>query len=238
MGRQPIHHIAHWKSNPVIVAIVAGAAVFGFSEVYVVPIHTQSLRNEIASNAEVVARAKTTEEKANSLERQLRDALGRVKALELPNLFALGNPYPIGLGLVKLGQPIEDLERAYVGAKIVKSDASYWTLEGFHSVFADITYYFDASSPDRRIKHIRLTATYDSSRDNNFLGNKLVEVLGPPTESPRPEWHFWRLGDAKVNVYFDAGPLVAYMILPEGHMPNWWPRKRPLATGTIVPPKK
>src|SRR5262249_23670015 len=41
---------------------------------------------------------------------------------------------PVGLGLVKIGQPVDDLEKVYVGAKIEK-ESRYWSLKDYHSVF-------------------------------------------------------------------------------------------------------
>jgi hypothetical protein len=142
-----------WKAHPVMVAIIAGAATFAFTEAWIVPLHVQSLRNEIATNAELVGRAKALQDKVVSLEGQLKAALVRVRSLETPNLLTPGNPYPVGLGLVKLGQPITDLEKAYPGAKLKKEDR-YWELEDFHSVFSSVVYYFEPKSNDMKITFI------------------------------------------------------------------------------------
>src|SRR5262245_50507762 len=131
MSNQPAPPGPDWWSYPAIRIIAARAAGFAFCYSYVLPTHTQSLRNEIAVNAELVAKAKATAEKATSLERQLKDALGRVRALEKPNLFSPDNPYPVGLGLVKIGQSVDDLEKTFPGAKIEMADR-YWTLKDFH----------------------------------------------------------------------------------------------------------
>ena len=120
-----------WNAQTVIAAIIGGAATFTFAETLIVPLHVQTLKNEIAANADSVARAKATEEKAQGLERQLKAALVRVRSLEKPNLFAVGNPYPIGLGLVKIGQPVAEIEKAYPGA-VIKKESGYWILKEYH----------------------------------------------------------------------------------------------------------
>jgi len=231
----------NWRTHPVIVASIAAVAGFGVCFTYVVPIHIQSLKNEMAANAESVAKAKATEEKANSLERQLKDALGRIRALERPNLFSLGNPYPVGLGLVKIGQSVDDLEKAYPGAKI-KKESRYWTLQGFHSVFTHVTYYFEDGSPDRKIKFISFVPLSGVGHEDNFLNNKLVEILGPPTDVPEPNFPSWQLSDAKVAIYFDPRVVPSYTIMREDYTPNWWPRKPtppgPQTTGAIPPSKR
>ncbi len=231
MSNQPTETTTDWKSNRAIVAIIAGAAVFGFCEVYVVPIHTQALKNEMAANSESVARAKATEERASTLERQLKDALGRVKALEQPNLFSLGNPYPVGLGLVKIGQSVDDVEKAYVGAKI-KKETRYWTLKDFHSVFTSVTYHFGEDSAAKKITFISFVPA--GGRDNNFLINKLVEVLGPPTDAANPNNSSgWRIDNAKLGVYFDTQVVTSYMIMNLDFYSSWWPRKVAPTTGAL-----
>ena len=171
------------------------------------------------------------------LERQLKDALGRVKALEQSNLFSLGNPYPVGLGLVKIGQSVNDLEKAHPGAKIEKS-SRYWTLREFHSVFTDVSYYFEEGTADKKITFINMRTSVRARDDGNFLQNKLLEVLGPPTEVPVANFARWDLAASKLAVYFDPRMVPSYMIMREGYTPNMWPRKAaPLVTGA-TPPKK
>jgi hypothetical protein len=207
-----------WKAHPVIVAIVAGAAVVAFWESYAVPLHTQALRNQIASNAELVANARATEEKLQSAEQRLKDALAKVRALEKPNLFSLGNPYPVGLGLVKVGQPIEDLRKAYPDAKVDRKEG-LWRADNLHSVFGHIVFYFDERTKEKKITHILFNHLDHSSTP--FLGAKLVEMLGPPLPSPRSDYYHLK-ATGKTTVFHRAADTY-FVIMEESIQPKWWP---------------
>jgi hypothetical protein len=221
-----------WKT--VLKVCAAFGAGFYFCYNVFMPTHTEALRNEIKANADLVAKASATAEKAASLERQLKDALGRVKALEKPNLFSLGNPYPVGLGLVRAGQSIDDVEKAYLGAKVEKKEKGYWTFKNVHSVFSDVTYYFDDTSPEKKITHIRFAALSEAGKSDNFLKNKLIETLGPPTDNPSPDKFRWKASEVKSSVYYEVKYVPAFIIMSEAYvLPGWPPPKPPATTGAV-----
>jgi hypothetical protein len=122
----------------------------------------------------------------------------------------------VGLGLVKTGQPIEDLSKAYPSATIKKS-TKYWELNKFHSVFGDVTFYFDDRT--KKITHIAFYCEGIAS-----FTNRLVEILGPHTSSPQKDFYHWKT-DAKVSVFVGPPSGAAFLIMGEGLEPSWWPKK-------------
>jgi hypothetical protein len=173
-----------WKAHRVIVALIAGAAGIAFWQTYVVPQQVQALRNEIASNAELVSKAQATQDLAQSLERQLKEARSKVASLEATNAFSVGNPYPVGLGLVRIGQPIADVEGSYPTAKIQKKER-YWELENYHAAFPWVVFYFDEKEKEKKVTHVMLTRPFNTWGDGAFVHRKLSETLGTPALHPR-----------------------------------------------------
>lgn len=215
---------ADWTQHSVIVALISGAATAGFFLAVVVPIYTQSLRNEITAGADSVAKARATEERVATAERKLKVAEARIFSLENANSYSLGNPYPVGLGLVKVGQDIADVAKMYPGATIEKKDG-YWSLKDYHSIYSIVTYYFKA---EQKISHILLSPHYKMPED--FVPRKLTEILGPPASTPRDQFARWV--DSNYSVFVGPGVDKGYLITRNDLIPGWWPDKAPITSST------
>jgi hypothetical protein len=209
---------ADWRAHPVIVALIAGGAAIAFWQTYVVPQQVQSLRNELEMNAELVSKAQATKEQAQNLGRELKEAQVKLASLEVTNLFSVGNPYPVGMGLVRIGQSIEDVGTAYPTAKLEKQDR-YWRLPGYHAAFHAPSFHFDEK--DKKITHALFVRSV--KLESGVLRRKLVEALGPPTLNPKPDRVAWKLPDLKSTVY--SNDEDTFVIMRDGYTPVWWPSK-------------
>jgi hypothetical protein len=206
-GQKQIPSASDWKSHPVVVATIAAVSAIGvsiliFKEI-VIPTQTASLQNEIASLRKQLdlpdgeaAGIRTLRKQVETLENSLKQAKADVAIAQLSNLFAIGNPYPIGLGQIKIGDSIEAIEKTYPATSIDRKSA-WWSVKGQHAVFDDVTYNFDRNAKDKRVSYILFFMNFDAPVE--LLKTKLVEALGQPSAiGPKEGCYFWKLDQGLV----------------------------------------
>lgn len=215
-----------WKDHPLVVASIAVAATIGlavllFKEV-ILPTHSVSLSNQITSltNELQILRKKSEADvqSIGDLSAKLEAANRRAENLEqsltkarISNLFSSGNPYPIGLGRIQVGQSIEQVTLAYPTASIKKSDG-YWSVENQHPFFESIVYYYDEEEKSKIVTHISFRRLFRSKVGDSFLQEKLTEALGPPKSWSRTNFYSWQM--SKLTVYM-SDP-TSMILMPAG----------------------
>lgn len=109
-----------WKNHPVIVAAAAFAAGLGFAYQFMFPVLTASLQTEIGSLKRQNDEITSLKSRASSLEAQVRDEQTKLAIAQQSNTFSLSNPYPVGLGQIKLGDNVEDLTKFFPAASVTE----------------------------------------------------------------------------------------------------------------------
>lgn len=237
-----------WKEHPIVVAAIAvsgtiALAVLLIKEV-IIPTHTAALTNKISSlSAEVSSLHQdkenssktiyTLKEKISTFERELssdkQKYLEQIAKLEekltqaqLANLFSFGNPYPSGLGLVRVGDSIQKVLMTYPEDVIGKDNDGYYTIKDQHKIFNHIVYYYDKKDPNNKISHISFSVRYPYSINDTLLQEKLVETLGTPKEWSRKGYYSWDTGaGAGATVFKDD--KYGYILMSHDYFPGYWP---------------
>jgi hypothetical protein len=172
-----------FKSSPVFVAGSTAAATIAlavliYKEV-LLPTHTLALQNQITAltteSAAYKARIEPLEKTNDSLNEQAGLLRAKVRELEAANLFSAGNPYPIGFGAVRIGQPISDVEKTFPAEQINKERIAYWSVTTDHALISSATYYF---SGDKKVIHqvlfILRSGKTNSLEDAEFLEHRAL----------------------------------------------------------------
>ncbi|MGK7055069.1 hypothetical protein AB4853_01195 [Bradyrhizobium sp. 1050_B9_N1_2] len=199
-----------WQDHPVVIAIGSGAAALIFAQTVIFPTMTASLQNEVSS-----ARSQTQEVAA--LREQLKKATEdtakaklELKAAQINNVFSVGNPYPIGLSKVKIGDSPEAILGNYPEEKVTKNVASYWSIKLDHATFREVTCFFDRPKnlKDRKIRALLFFTTEQSS---GIIRDKLTEALGNPSIfGPKPDCAGWSLGK---DLFAKADGSISFSIV-------------------------
>jgi hypothetical protein len=210
-----------WKDHPVFIASAAAVATLGVTVlVYkemVIPTQTALLQNEIVRLRQQMGLPddeaggiRALRKKTETLEKELKEANVKIAELQQSNLFAPGNPYPIGLAKVKIGDSVENVPKIFEEKSISRDHETYWSVLRPHASFSSVSYVFDPKSSDKRITHIYFFFKKDMPPE--LLHFKLTEALGPPTTNPRKDTYIWRT-DQKLTVYKD-NPHTYRVFLP------------------------
>jgi hypothetical protein len=182
-----------WKDHPVVVAAIACAASLVFAQQVIFPILTASLQTELATYKTRAAEVGPLKERIAVLESQLKDAPGDLAKIQTTNMFSLGNPYPIGLSQIKLGDSIDVVTKTYPSASIERK-SFYWSVTRPNSAFSAAAYLFERDSNDKRVSAIQFYLNSDAPL--NLLQTKLVEAVGQPTYSgPKRDCSVWKVND-------------------------------------------
>jgi hypothetical protein len=222
----------NWKDHPLVAATLGVTGTIALAVVLVkeviLPTHTASLTNQIATlTAEKTALLRgsaETDQIIRSQKQTLEGSEQKIAALEqqlhearVNNLFESGNPYPIGLGGVRIGQKISEVSRVYAGKKIEEDDG-YFALDVNHPVFSHLTYYFNPR--DKIITHILFHGQYYSKLGDTFLQQKFVHAFGSPRTWAKPEYYSWTFANA-ITIY-KSNPKN-YVLMGGNFTPNRWP---------------
>ena len=219
-----------WTKHPVITHIGVGAAVLAFTLTVLLPMQNGYLQNQtniaketaekvVVANAALTRRAQEAEEKLKQAEAQFvakkaKEAQAKIRSLELGGLFALGNPYPVGLQ-IKIGDPSELVPKVYTGDQMYITSANFHMIRPNHTAIESITYYADYET-----KKVSRVLFYVIQREG-WLQNKLVECLGPPTSSPKEGYFYWKT-QHKLGVYKTDD--TSFIIMAEAFQPRDWPK--------------
>ncbi|NWG26845.1 MAG: hypothetical protein HXY30_20910 [Pseudorhodoplanes sp.] len=95
-------------------ALAVGAAMIGIFTQVVIPTHTVSLNNneisELRKELRIPEGQKTglraMSERIAELEEELKITRAKLAAAQLPNVFQTGNPYPLGLKAIEIGNSV------------------------------------------------------------------------------------------------------------------------------------
>jgi len=226
-----------WKDHPLVVASIAVAGTIALAVLLVkdviLPTQTATLTNQVASltsrvaslSAEVSSLRESkadADKKVARLQTQLADLDRKHSEAQHANLFSFGNPYPVGLGQVKVGDPISSLAAVYPEKIIEKNENGYWSINNQHKVFAHITYYYDEKAPKSPITHILFSIGYTVTVRDAFLQGKLVESLGAPKQWKRKGYFSWAT-QAKITVY--KSDSMSFILMKESSQPGTWSKE-------------
>ncbi|MEH2513425.1 hypothetical protein V1291_004779 [Nitrobacteraceae bacterium AZCC 1564] len=182
-----------WKDHPVVIAALSCAAGIAFAHQFIFPAMTASLQNEIADLKKQVSDAGISKERIKSLEEKLKKSEADAASAQAANMFSLQNPYPMGLGALKLGDSLDAIERSFPGAEIEKK-SGYWSVKNPTSQYSDATYFFDRRAQNKRVRSIMFFLK--ANAPNRFLQSKLTDALGQPTISgPKADCYIWKVND-------------------------------------------
>jgi len=178
-----------------------GVTLLVFREI-VIPTQTASLQNEVAdlrkqaSFAANVAGEKDgairqLQERISLLEKELKNTQSKLAAAQLTNLFEFGNPYPIGLGNIRVGNTRDRISQVYADSSIERT-AGFWSVKMEHAAWSSVTYYFARVDGELLIYQILFFFRRDATPET--LLQKLTEALGhPTTPGTKPNCYVWSL---------------------------------------------
>lgn len=219
---------SNWKDHPVVVASMAVAGTVALAVLLVkeliLPTHTAALTNQVASLSSEVsslrAYKKEAEKKLAQIEAQVTQLDRRLFQAQHANLFSIGNPYPVGVGQIRVGDPISNIAAIYPEIAIKKNENGYWSIEDRHKIFSYITYYFDESQPKNPITHIRFSAAYSDEISDDFLQEKLIESFGGARHWKRKGFFSWK---TSANVVVYKNDNKSYLVMQDDSRPGFWP---------------
>ena len=175
--------------------------------------HLQNQIDEMPKYKEIAERA--IKEKIN-IQKELDKTRLQLEEAQNINMFKSNDPYPVGLGEIRIGDSIDKLYSVYKKENIkVNNDPGFCSVENEHSIFR-ITYYFDDDLKDKKICQI-MFMFYKKKFQPDFLQNKLQENFGKPKTYKINGQYSWNLG--KVSIY--KNNIDSYVILDNTYKPNW-----------------
>jgi hypothetical protein len=219
-----------WKDHPLVVAsaAVAGTIALGVLLVteVILPTQTAALANQVTALSAEASSLRESKVDANKklehLQSQVADLDRKLSDAQHSNLFSFGNPYPVGLGQVRVGDPISSVAAVYPENAINKNENSYWSVNDQHKLFNNITYYFDEKVPKSPITHILFSIVYPVTADDAFLQGKLVEALGTPKQEHKKGFFSWST-QAKAVVYKYSSN--SFILMDKNHSLGMWPKE-------------
>jgi len=191
---------------------------FAFKEV-IIPTQIADINNKIRDLPSLEQGIETLRIRVKEKDAEISGLKKQVESLQQRNLFSSGDPIPNSLSKVQLGQPISDLENFFQAKSIDKEGDSYWNVTLDYGVFREITYYFDETSKQNEITHISYAIPAINSYSSDFLHDRLVDALGPPTSNPRRAFFHWKTKNHEVYKIREE----SFLILPPGASPGYWP---------------
>ena len=181
-----------WQDHPVIIAVISGAAALVFAYNVLFPTLTASLQNEVTSLRSQVQEIRELKNRIAAMEAAAKVEKQRLAETQMTNLFALGSPYPIGLGKVKIGDTIDSILTAYPEAPIDRH-STYWSVPQDHALFSQIAFFFERDSKPPRVRSLLIHLRAISG---DLLQAKLIESLGQPSSpGPKKDCFIWKVQD-------------------------------------------
>lgn len=237
----PVERTFDWKNHPIIIASGSAAATFILSLAIftqlVAPTQTAKLEIEILKLKESrdkaeqnyslsVGENKVVKDKNSNLTKEVEALKAKINALQqetvdlrASNLFSPENPYPNGLGLVRIGMPSSEINKVFYDYKITRNEDSpniVWVaLKGYP--FDRITYFLDGRET---ITHVSFDMPVMGSKHSEyFLHNKLVEAFGTPAATIGTKKFNWNIG-TKYSIY--AHDKRSFVLMKRGQEPIFW----------------
>ncbi|QQO31084.1 hypothetical protein JJC00_20720 [Bradyrhizobium diazoefficiens] len=186
-----------WQDHPVLIAICSGAAALIFAQTVIFPTMTASLQNEVTAARSQAQEVATVKEQLKKATDETAKAKLDLKAAQLINVFSAGNPYPIGLDKVRIGDGLDAILGNFPEASVKKNTPSYWSVNLDHAAFREVVYYFDQpTSRNLKDRRIRALLFFTSDRSSGVIRGKLTAALGNPSISgPKPDCVVWTLSN-------------------------------------------
>ncbi|MET4041772.1 hypothetical protein ABIC03_003463 [Bradyrhizobium sp. RT6a] len=191
----PDDNTKKWQDHPVLIAICSGAAALIFAQTVIFPTMTASLQNEVSSARSQMQEVATLRDQFKKATEDTAKAKLELKAAQLNNVFSVGNPYPIGLDKLRIGDGLDAIFANFSEASVTKNSASYWSVKLDHAAFREVVYYFDQpSSRNLKDRKIRALLFFAGDRSSGVVREKLTAALGnPSTSGPKPDCVVWTL---------------------------------------------
>lgn len=186
------------SKHPLVVISLAVVGTFGFSYQFVLPIMTAKLQND----AEKVP---GYEKKIDELEKKLGITNTQLQAAQNSNLLTRDSPYPVGLGKVRIGDSVNSLTSLY--ENINKGD-DYWQVKNAHSFFIVVTYFFDETSPNKKITHILFRSNWNIGKEN-LLQEIFENKYGMPRKFKNNQY-LWYVANERIHKFED----FSYVLYP------------------------
>lgn len=217
---------ASWKDHPLVIAAGAVAATIALAVLLVkeviLPTHTASLNNQLSDLPKLQSEKTKLEANLVEMQRKLDDTERLLQLAQNTALFTVGSPYPAGLGALRVGDSISELERSHPATSIDRSHEGYFSVKLDHGAIGSVTYYFDPKLKARLISHIKYSLSSDQEFNDTFLQERLVESLGKPTANPRSTFYSWKTS-LGVSVY--KSDPESYLVMRNQYIPGWWPEE-------------
>lgn len=233
-----------WRNHPVIVASGSAAATFllclaVFTQI-VAPTQNAKLeidlmkvkeanQNLTRSIAKSNSNGKSWELGSKRKDKEIATLKAKISSLEQElvdsralNIFSGGNPYPNGLGLVRIGMSKDEIVKAYPGAKIDidPDDPDLVTVYLVDSPFERVTYHLSDKTDSATISHISFDMPmFRSKYSGDFLYKKLVEAFGQPSKDSTNDDFMWTVG-SKYSLF--AHGKDGFLLMPRGSEPIFW----------------
>jgi hypothetical protein len=236
---------SEWRNHPVVIAAVSASAALVLALGYFsqVALPTQTAKLEIAllkSNervdkadkalADAQGRIASDVAATSKLQSEAKAADARIKLLEgqltvanTSNFLSPGNPYPVGIGLARIGMPLKQVLAIYAGNETEwDADESYLTVKIKNHPISEATYFIDEKS--KSVSHImfRMAFRYPDPHPfpAEFLRNRLLEALGQPAARPRPTYYRWNVAN-HWNVFMSDDDN--YVVMKSTDVLAMWP---------------
>lgn len=188
------------SKHPLVVITLAVVGTFGFSYQFVLPIMTAKLQNDVDKIPVFEKQIQEDKIKIDDLSKKLQQIKSQLAIAQNANLFIHDDPYPVGLGNLRIGDPIENLIAIY-GEKEVHKKDGFWSVDNKHSIFVDVTYYFNYESPKKEITHILFRTNVNFEKKND-LQAILENTFGLPIKL-KNEQYAWKVSGGLIHKFED-----------------------------------
>ncbi len=187
-----------FKNHPIVIMALTVAGSLGFYHQIILPIMTVKLQNEVDKIPSYEKQIEEDKVKIGELNKKLQQVESQLTIAQNANLFTQDNPYPVGLGKLRIGDSIDNLVPIY-GEKDLEKKDGYWILKNSHSVFKKVVYYYNDESPKKEITHISFYTDFDAENKNR-LQAVLEDAFGLPIKL-KNEVCAWKVSSGLIYKY-------------------------------------
>lgn len=188
------------SKHPLVVIALAVVGTFGFSYQFVLPIMTAKLQNDVDKIPSYEKQIKEDNVKIDELNNKLQQVESQLVIAQNANLFMYDDPYPIGLGKLRIGDSIDNMIMIY-GEKDIEKKDGFWSVDNKHSKFTHVTYYFNDESPKKEITHILFRTDVDFKMKNS-LQEILENKFGVPLHLKNDRFG-WKVSNGLIHKFED-----------------------------------
>lgn len=193
-----------WRDHPLAIATLAVSATLviggGLVKDLIIPAYTESLKNQLNEYPAVKKENSDLKKKVSALEEQLRVSRSETATAITANAWVRGDPYPVGLEEVRVGDEISKIDSHFAANSVTKENKKYWSVTTTHPIFHRVTYYFNPAVKPQRVQAVlfHLNTIGKEQYTSDFLLRKLTLALGDPQKDEDNKL-FWKVQKAKVE---------------------------------------